>query len=67
LETVEPLEDDAPPVAIDDAWEEESVSLGAGSYAGISVSYKGSAKELQAWCRAHRLVLPPAIASHVDL
>ena len=65
LETVESLEDEAPPFAVDDAWEEEIVPMGGGSYAGASMCLKGSAKDLQAWCAKHGLVVPPALLSHL--
>jgi len=65
LETVEPLEDEAPPLVVDDAWEEDAVplSLSSGSYAGVSMSLRGTAKEIAAWCERTGLLLPPAIAS----
>lgn len=63
LETVESLEDEAPPLSIDDAWEEDAVPLSDGSYAGVSMSLRGTAAELTAWCERTGLLLPPAIAS----
>lgn len=63
LETVEPLEDDAPPFSVDDAWEEDAVPMTEGSYAGVSMSLRGTAAELVAWCDRTGLLLPPAIAS----
>lgn len=65
LETVEPLEDDAPPLSIDDAWEEDAVPLflTTGSYAGTSMSLRGTAAEIAAWCERTGLLLPPAVAS----
>jgi hypothetical protein len=64
LETVELLDDEAPPFAIDDVWEEEVVDMSNGSYAGISISLTGSAKELVAWCKGHGLAVPPVISSN---
>jgi len=63
LETVESLEDEAPPFSVDDAWEEDAVPLTEGSYAGVSMSLRGTAKEIATWCERTGLLLPPAIAS----
>jgi len=65
LEIVEPLEDEAPPYSVDDAWEEDVVPLTEGSYAGISMSLRGTPTELAAWCERTGLLLPPAIAPHL--
>ena len=63
LETVETLEDEAPPYAIDDAWDEDVVPMGGGSAAGGSMSVRGTAKELVAWLSKHGLGVPPAFTA----
>ena len=62
LETVEPMEDEAPPFHVDDAWEEEVVAKGSVT-AGMSMSIKGDAKTILAWYETHGLGFFPGLAS----
>jgi hypothetical protein len=61
LETVECLEDDAPPYWVDDVWEEDVVLVGDGSMAGQSMSLVGSKEFLIQFFKDKGAVLPPEI------
>lgn len=70
LETVESIDDDAPPYIVDDLWEEDVVPLLCGldgstgscvSYAGQSMSLLGSKEALIHFFVHHGILLPPEI------
>jgi len=64
LETVEPIEDRAPPFRVDDAWEEEVVVDGPVT-AGVSMSLQGDAKAILAFCESNGIsvINIPGLAS----
>jgi hypothetical protein len=62
LETVEPIEDEAPPFHVDDAWEEEVVVDGPVT-AGVSMSLQGDAKAILAFCESNGINIPGLASS----
>jgi hypothetical protein len=59
LERVEPLQIDAPPLKVDDIWEEEVILLGQGGMVTKSVSVVGSKTDLTEFAVRNGFVLPP--------
>jgi len=59
LERVEPLHIDAPPLKVDDIWEEEVILLGQGGMATKSLSVVGSKTDLTEFAVRNGFVLPP--------
>jgi hypothetical protein len=59
LERVEPLQIDAPPLKVDDIWEEEVILLGQGGMATKSLSVVGSKTDLTEFAVRNGFVLPP--------
>ena len=59
LERVEPLHIDAPPLKVDDLWEEEVILLGQGGMATKSLSVVGSKSDLQEFASRNGFTLPP--------
>ena len=59
LERVESLTTDAPPMRIDDVWDEEVILLGQGSMVTTSMSVVGSKAELTEIAVRNGATLPP--------
>jgi len=61
LERIEPLLIDAPPLKVDDIWEEEVILLGHGGMVTKSVSISGSIPELTEFLVRNGISLPPEL------
>jgi len=61
LERVESLPIDAPPLKVDDIWEEEVILLGQGGMATKSMSVIGSKTELAEFAVRNGVSLPPEL------